>query len=77
MCFFVNSSKRRICSSANNINGGSYSHDAVIKLQTEFQENAYSCLNMTVVLDLPMFDKLVDMLRVVDEDVSSIAVDET
>ncbi len=32
---------------------------------------------MTVVLDLPMFDTLVDMLRAVDEDASSVALDET
>lgn len=32
---------------------------------------------MTVVVDLLVFDMLVDMLRVVDEDVSSVALDET
>lgn len=71
--FFLNCIKRRICSSTNKDNG----NNTVSKLQTEFKENAYSCLNMTVVLDLPIFDTLVDMLRVVDEDVSSVALDET
>lgn len=32
---------------------------------------------MTVAVDLLVFDTLVDMLRVVDEDVSSVALDET
>lgn len=75
--FIVNCSTRRICSSTNNINGVSDSNNTASKLQTEFKENAYSCLNMTVVLDLPMFDALVDMLRAVDKDVSSVALDET
>lgn len=59
------------------LNGVSYGNNTILKLQTEFKENAYSCLNMTVVLDLPMFDTLVDMLRAIDEDVSSVALDET
>lgn len=75
--FFLNCIKRRICSNTNNDNGVSYGNNTVSKLQTVVKENAYSCLNMTVVLDLPVFDTLVDMLRVADEDVSSVALDET
>lgn len=77
LCFFLNCIKRRICNSINNDNGVGYGNNSISKLQTEVKENAYSCLNMTVVLDLPVFDRLVDMLRVVDEDVSSVALDET
>lgn len=74
---FVKCIKRRICSNTNNNNGVSYGNNTVSNLLTEFKENAYSCLNMTVVLDLPVLDTLVDMLKVVDEDVSSVGLDET